>query len=156
MRGDGVTRAKVYLHAGQLHAAAEPCEITTILGSCVAVCLFDPVLRAAGANHYLLPLRVGTAHASPRFGNVAIVDLVERMLALGCRARDLRAKIFGGSTLTGGARIASQALGEQNIRLARETLAERGIPITAEDVGGDRGRKIVVRTDEGIVFVKKL
>jgi chemotaxis protein CheD len=154
MRRAAGALAKVYLHAGQLHAANEPTEITTILGSCVAVCLLDPMRRAAGANHYLLPMKVGGPHASLRFGNVAIDALIEKMLALGSFECDLRAKIFGGATLVDGGR--APALGEQNVILARETLAARRIPIVSEDVGGTRGRKMILTTDDGVVLVKRL
>ncbi len=155
-RDRDIARVKVYLHAGQLFAASDPCEITTILGSCVAVCLFDPSRRLGGANHYLLPIRPGAAHASPRFGNVAIAELLERLVGLGSRKRDLGAKVFGGATLTGGARAVAGGLGAKNVELARDVLAREGLPIIAEDVGGERGRKIVLRTDDGIVWVKKL
>jgi chemotaxis protein CheD len=149
-----VTRKKVYLHAGQLCAYAEPSEITTILGSCIAVCVFDPIRRAGGMNHYVLPMRAGE-HASPRFGNVAIKMLVDRLANLGSHRRDLQAKLFGGAAMVGAART-SPGLGDQNIALAREMLTRERIPIVAEDVGGDRGRKLLFRSDDGVALVKKL
>src|SRR4051812_48460182 len=76
---------RAYLHAGQVVVSARPCVITTIVGSCVAVYLFDPVRRAGGGNHYVLPVAGGLRHASPRFGDVAIAELITGMLSLGCR-----------------------------------------------------------------------
>jgi chemotaxis protein CheD len=147
----------VHLHAGQVFASAQACTISTVLGSCVAVCLVDPVRRFGGANHYLLPMYVVGGAASPRFGNVAIEQLVDKMALLGSRKRDLQAKVFGGaSTLAPGSRPEEESLGWQNVEVARRALATLGIPVVAEDVGGGRGRKLLFRTDEGHAWIRKL
>ena len=63
---------RVYLQPGQLYASGQPSAVTTVLGSCVAICLWDPVVSVGGMNHYLLPFFAGGAgKGSPRFGNVA-------------------------------------------------------------------------------------
>jgi chemotaxis protein CheD len=152
-----VERVQVYLHAGQVFASATPCEITTVLGSCVGVLLVDGVRRVGGASHYLLPFDAGGPTATARFGTVAISMLVEQMLALGCRRRDLVAKVFGGAaTLTGTDRALGPTLGDKNIEVAQRRLDEEDIPIVAQDVGGRVGRKVVFFTDEGHVWIKKL
>jgi chemotaxis protein CheD len=147
--------ASVYLHAGEIFASPTGCTIATIVGSCVAVCLFDPARRIGGANHYLLSESFGTSQTSPRFGSVAIPELVLRMLALGGRKSDLVAKIFGGASTTGVAGV-SGSLGSKNVQIAKRILSAERIPIVAEDVGGERGRKIVFHTAEGHVWVRKL
>ena len=91
---DAGDRAQVYLHAGQLHVASAPTAITTVLGSCVAVCLFDPVARVGGMNHFLLPLHVDRDHTA-RFGTVAVPQLVEAVLRAGASRGALAAKVFG-------------------------------------------------------------
>jgi chemotaxis protein CheD len=146
----------VYLHAGQVFASAEPCEISTILGSCVAVLLVDPVKRIGGASHYLLPFCASPERATLRFGNAAIAELLSRMLALGSRKADLCAKIFGGASTLAQGRPGVPSLGAQNVDVARTMLGAEGIPILAQDVGGIAGRKVVFRTDEGHVWVKRL
>lgn len=146
----------VYLHAGQLFASAEACTISTIVGSCVAVCLFDPGRRIGGANHYLLPHRFDGERANARFGQFAIDALVARMLALGCDERGLQAKIFGGASMLAPSRAPASTLGMQNVATARASLAAHRIPILAEDVGGDRGRKLLFRTDEGHAWIRTL
>ena len=152
-----VERTTVYLHAGELFVSIEPCEISTIVGSCVAVCILDRTLRIGGANHYLLPTVMDGANATPRFGNVAILELIARLVALGASRKDLVAKVFGGaSLLPTAAGTPSQSLGWKNVRVARRVLAEQAIPVVAEDVGGGSGRKLVFRTDEGHVFVKRV
>jgi chemotaxis protein CheD len=155
--GDDGGSVVVYVHAGQLFASSEPCLISTILGSCVAVCLFDPVRVAGGANHYLLPMH-GAGAASARFGNVSIEQLISQMMSLGSRKRDLTAKVFGGAQMLASGAVMGNApsLGTQNVEVARRTLATHGIPIIAEDVGGNRGRKLLFRTQEGHVWIRCL
>lgn len=153
---DDVPRTRVYLHAGQLFASSEPAEVSVILGSCVSVLLVDPVRRAGGASHYLLPFDGVGRPRSPRYGNAAIAELIARMLALGSRRHDLEAKVFGGASILSHVRPNGHSLGSQNVDVARLVLVEEGIPIVGEDVGGYTGRKIVFLTDQVHVWVKKL
>jgi len=150
---DRVPRTSVYLHPGQLFVSPEPHTMTTILGSCVAVCLWDPVLRAGGANHYLLPQDVGDGLASARFGSVAIHRLIEGLQALGSQKQDLRAKVFGGACVID-AFAQGTHLGTENADLGLRILRQEGIPVVAEDVGGRRGRKVIFHTDSGLVLVR--
>jgi chemotaxis protein CheD len=145
----------VYLHAGQLAAFREPRAISTVLGSCVAVCLWDAATRVGGMNHFLLPHRAGAGETSPRFGNVAMGQLLDAVVRLGARFSHLQAKLFGGASVLGGTRP-GDTLGEQNVQLARSLLHAAGIPVVAEDTGGTRGRRLVFHTDDGLAFVKRL
>jgi len=146
---------RVYLHPGQMIAAREPTEVTTILGSCVSVCLWDPRLKIGGINHFLLPLPTSGA-ASPRFGEAAIRLLVEQMRALGCRPALLLAKMFGGADRLEMRSAGLRGLGLQNVEVARAVLAGLRIPIVAEDVGGKAASKLVFRTDDGVCLLKRL
>src|SRR5258706_12030974 len=92
-------RQSVYLLPGQLHASAEPCQIRTILGSCVSICLWDQRQRIGGMNHFLLPASRQGEAASLRFADVATEVLLGKLLQMGCRPQDLQAKIFGGSSM---------------------------------------------------------
>lgn len=149
-----LARRVVYLAPGQLFASAEPAEASTILGSCVAVCLWDARSRAGGANHFLLPNWAGNGAASTRYGNVAIERLHQKMKALGCLKRDLQAKLFGGAAVIEAFRNRPDHLGAKNVELARRLLQELGIPVVAEDVGGQRGRKVIFRLDSGLASVR--
>ncbi len=156
--GDRVTPSRqtleVFLTPGNLHCATEPSRVTTILGSCVAVCLWDRALRAGGMNHYVLPYRRDDS-VSARFGDVAIERLVEEMLVLGCRGTSLRAKVFGGAAVlpfTAG----GDPVGDQNVRLALERLSQRGIPVIARRTGGRSGLLIRFFTDSGDVLVRRV
>jgi len=85
-----------FLFPSALFAEKNPHRITTVLGSCVAVCLYDPLTRQGGINHFMLPFWNGSGLASPRYGNIAIEALIDRMHLMGCQTMTLQAKIFGG------------------------------------------------------------
>jgi chemotaxis protein CheD len=140
-----------YLHPGQLLATAKPTEIKTILGSCIAVCLWDGERGIGGMNHYLLPQGAPSSPNPGRFGSSAIPRLIAAMLEQGARATKLQAKVFGGASMIAGVEPRATNVGLQNTRLASELLARAGIPVISSDVGGARGRKIVFRTDAGSV-----
>ena len=154
--GGASDRAAAYLHPGQLFVSADSYAVTTILGSCVAVCLWDPVTRIGGINHFLLPTFSGQGIASPRFGNIAIKDLLDQLAALGSQKHNLLAKMFGGACVLEAFRQRQNHLGMQNVEVARELLESESIPLVGHDVGGQRGRKVVFHTDDGAAWVKSL
>lgn len=143
---------KHYLYPAALFAERQPTMVDTVLGSCVAICLYDPIAKIGGINHYMLPLWNGEGLASPKYGNIAIDKLVERMLQLGCTKRNLVAKVFGGASQIN----SSMQIGLRNIEIARELLAKHGIPIVAENVEGKVGRKLRYDTGTGQVMMKFL
>lgn len=127
--------------------------VTTILGSCVALCLRDPVTGEGGMNHYMLPLWNGEGLPTPKYGNVAIENLIGRFRN---RSRGrLEAKLFGGAFVLGAA-SGTFTVGDRNVAVAREMLSDAGIPVVAEDVGGTFGRKIIFDTRTGVVLVSRL
>lgn len=142
-----------YLHPGNMFAEREPHIVTTILGSCVSTCLWDPVLRIGGINHYLLPLWNGDGLATPRFGNIAIVKLIEKMERLGSNRKVLQAKVFGGSAINANPNGLLN-VGERNITVAKDVLAENGIKIVSSDMGGPQGRRILFDTGTGGVKMR--
>ncbi|WP_005038360.1 chemotaxis protein CheD [Holophaga foetida] len=140
-----------FLFPCALFAHRQEHGVTTILGSCVSVCLVDPELGIGGINHYMLPLWNGVGLPTPRFGNVAIDKLVERMLFLGCRKEKLVAKVFGGAQVIAG-EMQQFSVGERNVVLAMEMLDYHGIPVIAQSVGGLQGMKICFNTRSGQVL----
>lgn len=143
-----------YLHAGAIFASAEPHLITTVLGTCISVCLWERERGVGGMNHYMLPLWNGAGLASPKYGNIAIERLIERMEQLGCDRQRLVAKVFGGKS--NGSEIAILNVGDRNAALAEEMLAEAGIPIVACNLGGLFGRKLLFNTTTGAVLLKQV
>jgi chemotaxis protein CheD len=141
----------VYLHPGQIYAASHAALVTTILGSCVAVCLWDPVARVGGMNHFLLPHGKG-----PRYGNDAMEQLIAQMTDRGAFVARMVAKVFGGACVIAGFTGARKAIGTQNTEAALRFLAAHEIPVRAEQTGGSRGRKLLFHTGSGQAYVKEI
>ncbi|MEO5355803.1 MAG: chemotaxis protein CheD [Nitrospirae bacterium YQR-1] len=144
-----------FLYPGTLLADRSPYAITTVLGSCISVCLWDMQLKCGGMNHYLLPLWNGEGLASPKYGNIAIIKLIEKVVSFGCNRRNIQAKVFGGAAIMQNS-SGLLNVGERNIMIAQDLLAEEKIMIAGSDIGGNQGRKIIFNTETGVVLVKKV
>src|SRR3954469_9883998 len=112
--GETSQRLTAYLHPGEIFVSADSHVVPTILGSCVAVCLWDPITRIGGINHYLLPTFSGQGIASPRFGNIAIQELLAQLTQLGTQKHNLLAKLFGGACVLEAFRQRQHHLGSKN------------------------------------------
>jgi chemotaxis protein CheD len=141
---------RVFLSPGEVFVADHPSVVTTVLGSCVAITLWDKVRRVGGLNHFVLP-RGGE---SSRYGDVAALELLENVLALGAHLRSLEAKVFGGAAVlpTGG----EGSVGAANVAFALGELSRRGIPVVGRHTGGERGRLVIFNTETGEAFVRWL
>lgn len=143
---------QIYLHPGDIYASLKPANLSIILGSCVAVCLFNPRLSLGGATHYLLPTLGGPGKSSPRYGDVALMKVLHELQQAGSRRKDLQAEIYGGACVLHAFRAgAGEAIGDKNVRLAMEVLSRESIPVVRRDTGGEKGRKITMRTDTGAI-----
>ena len=129
--------------------------ISTLLGSCVAVCLYDPLFKLGGMNHFLLPSKrasAGDDHDVVLAGDYAMEVLVNAMLARGARKERLVAKAFGGGNIVSSIRM---AIGDRNAEFAAEWLAREGIPLLASDFGGPWSRKVVCVPKTGDAFCRR-
>ena len=150
-------KKQISIHIGEYHASRDPVVIQTILGSCVAVCLFDLERRIGGMNHILLP---GTADMKrydepARYVINAMEVLINQIVNLGGTRRRLAAKVFGGANVIA-AISGNNAMGEKNVSFALEFLRVEGICVLNKDVGGADTRKIFFHTDTGDVFLKRI
>lgn len=151
------------IYPGEYYASDREIMISTLLGSCVAACLYDPVNRVLGMNHFLLSSDLyrsnGSAFVTPsgRYGVQAMELLINRMYRLGADRNHLKAKAFGGATLKGFGDSASnlKSVGATNAAFIRDFLSLEGIPLLAEDLGGSRGRTIYFVATDFSVFVRK-
>jgi chemotaxis protein CheD len=131
---------------------------TVGLGSCVAIALWDPATRVGGLAHVLLPSESMTRDRSNRakFPSAAVPLLLAEMRGLGAKGK-FGARLVGGSSMfstllpSGGANI-----GERNVAASREALAAAGVPLLAEDVGGDYGRSVYFHLEDGRIEVHSL
>jgi chemotaxis protein CheD len=150
-------KAVVHIHIGDYYATGEPEIIHTLLGSCVAVCLIDPVQQIGGMNHILLPgnpdLRL--FDDSARYGINAMELLINKILNLGGKRQLLIAKAFGGGHITP-AISKENGIGRRNAKFVIDFLNNEKIRIVNQDLGGRESRKIYFHTDTGEVFVKRI
>ena len=130
---------RINIVQGEYHVSAAPdLAITTLLGSCVAACISDPVARVGGMNHFLLPGNDVTSPLTARHGVHLMELLINGLLKLGAARHRLEAKLFGGARMMN----VSGEFGAANARFAQEFLRREGIAITGGSLGGEAGRRI--------------
>lgn len=133
---------------GEFAISDRPDEIiTTVLGSCISVCLTDSVRGMSGMNHFLLPKGGDKTSTSMRYGANAMELLINGMLKKGAERDRLEAKIFGGADIIGNGR----GIGASNALFARGFLEDEGIQVAAESVGGFKARRIRLWPTTGVV-----
>ena len=146
---------KVFLRMGNLAIATEPSEITTVLGSCVAVCIWDYRKGTGGMIHFKAPRVPANREPSNMYGEVAIRNLIQSLLRKGSRKPDLRAMLFGGGSVIDLAK-GQPNVGRENIRFAQEELEREGFAPSISHVGGHSGRKITFNTMDGSITVSRV
>ncbi len=158
MNGENLTALvedadRYYLKPGFVFVSEKAAAIHTVLGSCVAVCVYDRRRRYGGMNHFMLPRSPRGAPTS-KFGDAAMAALFKTFNDFGSRWEDLEAQLYGGSWLANNRQ--SREVGTENVQTARSYLRRYGIALVSEDVGGILGRKIVFLSELNRVFVYKL
>ena len=141
----------IYLYPANLVVPKSPTIVHTILGSCVAVCLYDQILKIGGINHYMLPFWNGQGLPSPKYGNIAIEKLYEKLLQQGANHKNIISKVFGGGEVIQNMN-AHFNVGQRNVLVAQEMLNDLKIRIAAQSTGGKQGRKIIFNTSTGEVI----
>ena len=132
--------------------------LSTLLGSCVAVCLFDPALKIGGMNHFMLPEMGRSKYGdvdSLLSGNFAMEALLNALIGRGARKARLQAKAFGGGTIIDSDASAPN-IGMRNASFAKEWLQREGIPLLSSDFLGPWSRKIIFLPFNGEAFCKRL
>jgi len=148
-----IDRFQYYLKPGYIFFSKEPTLISTVMGAAVTVCLWDRDKHYGGASHFLYPKTLEKGRATTFYGNVAILTLIRLLIEDGSEKTSLEAQIFGGGDRDS---LLEDTLGMQNILVARKILSRKGIPVTSEDVGGAKGRKLVFKSDSGEVMILKV
>lgn len=144
---------------GEFYATSQGNLIVTVLGSCVAVCLRDPISQVGGMNHFLLPSdesshERGYLSDSARYGTYAMEVLINQLLKLGASRYRLEAKVFGGGNVLQGMLVNN--IGQRNAEFVLEFLRQEKIPILAKDLLDIYPRKVFFFADTGQVLVKKI
>lgn len=138
---------------GEYYVTNENMMICTVLGSCIAACLWDRNLNVGGMNHFMLP-EGDSADTSGRYGSFAMEVLINEMFKLGARRESMQAKIFGGGQVM--ASFTTMNVGERNTDFVTQYLQTERIPIVSEDVLDIYPRKVVYFPTTGKAMVKRL
>ncbi|MFW6034798.1 MAG: chemotaxis protein CheD [Halothermotrichaceae bacterium] len=143
------------LFAGQYYITCRNnIVLSTLLGSCVSVCLFDEINKVYGMNHYMLPIRKKNKKDNPgKYGKEAIALVIDNMLKKGAKRSLIKAKIFGGGQV---AKTIYNNIAEANVKFAFGYLNKNTIPVVASDIGGRQGRQIYFYTGENKVLSRKI
>ncbi len=144
-----------YLLPGEVVVCSEPTIISTVLGSCVSVCLYDQRRKLGGVNHFVLPRSGGDRAGTARFAPFAMQTLLDRVTRFGSRPADLVALLFGGACVLEASSPGPNHLGMQNVRAAEAFLSESRIPVIRQEAGGRRGRQLRFHTDSGDAFIRQ-
>jgi len=157
----GCDRWSAKILPGEYFVTRSDEAITTVLGSCIAACIRDPVTCIGGMNHFMLPEDGSTGKSSwiegpgglaTRYGSYAMESLINELMKLGARRDRLEVKLFGGGRI-----LSSMTdVGQRNIAFAREFLKVEGFKIAAEDVGDACPRRVIYFPATGVVLLKRL
>jgi len=153
-----IKRYMYELFAGEYYATRDKdIALSTLLGSCVAVCLKDKRNGVVGMNHFMLPGKVDSAKVmfseDGRYGINAMEKMVNDMMKLNSRRENMEAKVFGGGQVMD---YKLTSVAQLNIEFALAYLEMEGIPIISQDVGGNYGRKLLLFPENFSVYMKRI
>ncbi|MEL6840130.1 MAG: chemotaxis protein CheD [Pseudomonadota bacterium] len=135
----GYKTSTVSVIQGEFQVSSDPgIVLSTVLGSCISVCLYDRMVGVGGMNHYLLAESAKTDTYSLKYGAHAMELLVNALLKAGASRRDLEAKVFGGSLMSG----RFDYIGPRNAEFALNYLADEKLAVVANDTGGAAARRV--------------
>jgi chemotaxis protein CheD len=151
-------KAVIMLMSGEYFATQNGQVLYTVVGSCIATCIYDKERKVAGMNHFLLPGMIRPDEMLScevgRYGMFAMELLIGELIKLGARREGLEAKVFGGGNVLK-FRSSDGDVTKSNIRFAKKFLELEGIPTVKESLGGHDGRKILFFSDSNRVLMKR-
>lgn len=143
-----------------LKVTNSPHVLSTLgLGSCIGICLYDPASKVSGLAHIMLPSSksIRNNENTAKFADTAIVKMIDDMVKIGANKRRLVAKIAGGAQMFSfSSSNDTMKIGLRNAEAVRETLKELGIPVKADDTGGNYGRTIEFYSETGVLLIKTI
>lgn len=146
------------IFAGDYYTTVEQnVVLTTLLGSCISVCMRDSFSKVVGINHFMLPGRISSEDLifseDARYGISAMEKMINSMMKRGARRNSLEAKVFGGGRVM---ETSLTNVAQSNADFAMSFLQMEGIPILAKDTGGQFGRKLFFFPDTYTIYVKRI
>ncbi len=148
-------KKKVFLLPGEFQVSKQPTYISTLLGSCISVILFNSREKIGAMNHYMLPTAPEPGSKDPKYGDVSINLMINTLLRFDPKIGHLKAMLFGGAAVTESL-SSTINVGDRNIEVARQILSEKNIFVDKEDVGGIHGRKLYYQTWDNQIQVNQI
>ena len=141
------------LEPGYVYTSAEEASVMTVVGTSVAVSIFDKTHKSGGVCNFLYPKPAPAEPSNAYYGTAAITALVRNLLETGAKTMNMESQIFGGAASEESPD--SRDIGEENIQIARKMLNYYKIKIVSESVGGSKGKKLIFKTNNGEVLLYK-
>ena len=148
-----------YLYPGEYYSSYEDIMISTLLGSCVAVVLYDKKNGLSGMNHFMLPSSISEEFflsKSGKYGMYAMELLINSLMKNGAEKKELVAKVFGGASVLKTSTNHKIGVAQNNIDFAFNFLKTEGIKVISSDTGGIEARKIFLYAINGKVMMKRI
>ncbi len=148
-----------YLKIAEMKIAVKEDTIKTVVGSCIALCLWDQTALAGGMVHIMMPESNGyKVESKGKYADTAVESLLNEMLNNGCKKENLIAGISGGASMfsNNNGKIDDISIGEKNSQVVKQYLHKFRIPIKSEDIGGNTGRRVVFEPSNGKITIKTL
>ena len=144
------------IHPGELYISRKPSKISTLLGSCVTVTVFNRRHRFGGMNHFMIPRQHDSSSDEKdyRFGDLSTRALFDKILRIDSDRDQLEVKLFGGGMVVDA--LEKAKIGKNNVRVAREIITEYGLSVSAESVENEHGLKLIFNNYTGQVWVKPI
>jgi len=152
-QSNSIAAANYFIEPGYIFVAAKPTVVSGVLGSCVSICVYDHKRKIGGMNHFQFPCTQDENLATARYGNVAVPTLIRLLVHDGSETKHMEAQIVGGAY---NPEISSKNIGQDNVRIAKKILSKEKIRVVSEDVGGEKGRKVVFTTNTNEIAVIKV
>lgn len=156
---DPAASARIVVGIGELAVSSSPDDliVTHALGSCIAVCIWDPAIRVGGLLHFLLPeskINPERARKQPAtFADTGIPLLFQSAYARGIEKKRCHVRLVGGAEVAGMQGVAALNVGKRNLLVARQILWQNGVLVNGEATGGTIPRSVALRASDGVVEV---
>lgn len=148
---------RVFLKPGDIYVSDMPTMVSTILGSCIALTIFNKRLKIGGICHAMLPKSpYAKEHSVFRYVDSSIFYMLNKFERLGIRRDEIELKLLGGADVIDRVNDDTASIGQKNIEIALEIIRNENLQLTVSDVGGKMGRKVHFYTHTGKVLLKRI
>jgi len=146
-----------FIKMNEICISDSPCLIKTIVGSCIALCIWDGRCRIGGMAHIMLPESNGDLNAPPgKYANTAVRHMVSTMISEGSAVENMLATCAGGASMFQSRQSNFVTVGIKNFRAVKKELTGFGIPVVTEAIGGISGRRVEMNCASGGITISML